>query len=283
MNWRSFLSGALGGLLIVATLSFPQIRAQTPWVAYPTNVVFMFVSGSCPVSTQEVASLDGVMPYGTLSAHGDVGTMGGSDTVTPAGTNGTVSFTPAGTIGALTTGADSSTTGGVAKAIAQTPTFTGSALGTHTHTVPAEVFTGSAGTVPAEVISWPAGVPTNATSTIPAETFTGSAVTSGAGSSHLHAAGTLAASTPTIAWPAGVPTNATSTIPAETFTGSALGTHTHTLTATGTNGTVSFTPSGTNSTPAFTGNAGTVPAETWTGNSLDNRSAFVKVIFCQKT
>lgn len=46
---------------------------------------------------------------------------------------------------------------------------------------------------------------------------------------------------------------------------------------------LSFTPAGTNSAPTFTGNAGTISAETWTGNSLDNRSAFVKVIFCQKT
>jgi hypothetical protein len=96
----------------------------------------------------------------------------------------------------LTTGADSSTTGGVAKAIAQTPTFTGSALSTHTHTVPAE-----------------------------------------------------------------------------TFTGSALTTHTHTLTATGTNGTASFTPSGSNGTSSVTG----------TLNSFDNRPAYVKVIYCQKT
>jgi hypothetical protein len=96
----------------------------------------------------------------------------------------------------LTTGADSSTTGGVAKAIAQTPTFTGSALSTHTHTVPAE-----------------------------------------------------------------------------TFTGSALATHTHTLTATGTNGTASFTPAGSNGTSSVTG----------TLNSFDNRPAYVKVIYCQKT
>src|SRR5258708_36501042 len=138
MNWRSFLSGALGGLLIVATLSFPQIRAQAPWVAYPTNVVFMIVSGSCPVSTQEVASLDGVMPYGTLSAHGDVGTMGGSDTVTPAGTNGTVSFTPAGTVAA--------------------PAFTGSS-----GTVPAQTFTGSSATTSAVSGGTPSG--TNAATT----------------------------------------------------------------------------------------------------------------------
>lgn len=131
---------------------------------------------------------------------------------------------------------------------------------------------GVASITPAGTIAWPAGVPTNATSTIPAETFTGSAVTSGAGSSHLHAFGTLAASTPTVSWPVGVPTNATSTIPAETFTGSALGTHTHTLTATG-----------TNAAATFTGNAGTVPAETWTGNSFDNRSAFIRVIYCIKS
>ena len=57
-------------------------------------------------------------------------------------------------------------------------------------------------------------------------------------------------------------TGNTGTVSAETFTGSALGTHTHTLTAMGTNGTSTVT--------------GTM-------NSFDNRPAFVKVIFCQKS
>ena len=119
-------------------------------------------SGGTPAGTNGTVSFT---PAGT----------NGTASFTPAGTNGTTTTgattggTPAGTISALTTGPDSSTTGGVAKAIAQTPTFTGSALATHTHTVPAETFTGSSGTVPAETFTGSSG-------TVPAETFTGSSL-----------------------------------------------------------------------------------------------------------
>lgn len=280
MNWRAFFSGMAGGIFVLATLSFPVMRAQTPWGAYPLGGLFITTYSSCPVGTAEVTALNGAMLEGTIAANGDVGTTGGSNNITPTGSNATASFTPAGTVAA--------------------PTFTGSA-----GTVPAEAFTGTAGTVSAETISWPAGVPTFAGSalaththtvtptgtngtatvattsgslagansgafskvggsspgssfTVPAETFTGSSDTTSAVS-----AGTPAG---TVAWPAGVPTNATAS-----------------FTPAGTNATVSFTPAGTNSAPVFTGNAGTVPAETWTGNSFDNRPAFVKVIFCTKT
>jgi hypothetical protein len=324
MNWRAFFSGMAGGLLVVGTLTFPVMRAQTPWGAYPVGSTIIITSGSCPTGTAEVSAFNGAMPEGTIAANGDVGTTGGANNVTPTGSNATASFTPAGTVAA--------------------PTFTGSA-----GTVPAETFTGSAGTVPAETISWPAGVPMFAgnqvtTSAVSAGTPAGTnnapaiswpaGVPTFAGSAmgtHSHGAGTLAdatsgttvklftasgsgasaatlsgstaavsAGTPvgTVAWPAGVPTQA-----APTFAGSALATHTHTDTAAGTvawpagvptnatasftpagtNATASFTPAGTNSAPAFTGNVGTIPAETWTGNNFDNRSAFVKVIFCQKT
>ncbi len=49
------------------------------------------------------------------------------------------------------------------------------------------------------------------------------------------------------------------TVSAQTFTGSALGTHLHAVTATG-----------------------TINTPTFTGTPADNRSAFIKVIFCQK-
>lgn len=101
-------------------------------------------------------------PSGTVSAPTFTGSAVASQAVsagTPAGTNSAPTLsgstasitagTPAGTISALTTGADSSTTGGVAKAIAQTPTFTGTALAAHAHGVgtlaaSAPTFTGSA-------------------------------------------------------------------------------------------------------------------------------------------
>lgn len=48
-------------------------------------------------------------------------------------------------------------------------------------------------------------------------------------------------------------------------------------------GAASYTPAGTINTPTFTGNALGTHNHTFTGNSFDNRSAFVKVIFCKKT
>lgn len=198
--------------------------AWVPVIA-PGSVAFQ-ITGTCVAGWTELSQLGSYVLL-TTAAGGGVGTTGGSNSYTPAGTvaaptftgssattsatsggtpagtNGTAAFTPAGTNGtattgatsggtpagtvsALTTGADSSTTGGVAKAIAQTPTFTGSALATHTHTVPAETFTGTAGTVPAEV-----------------------------------------------------------------FTGSALATHTHTLTATGSNSAPAFTGTGATIQPTY--------------------------------
>ena len=308
MNWRAFFSGIAGGLLVVATLSFPQIKAQPAWVpSYPyENEAIVIVSGTCPIGFHEITALNGAMPYGTLAANGDVGGTGGANTITP-------------TVASLTAAAQ---------------IFTGNG-----GTVPAEPFTGSSattssvsagtpsGSVTAPTIAWPAGIPTfsgNA-GTVPAEVFSGTpfssvinhthtvtvtynvqggttaattgthvmtstatggsarAPTSGdvvsattanpsGGVSSITPAGTngTASFTPagTVAWPAGVPTNST-----PSFSGSALAGHTHTLTATGTNGTVSFTPSGMNGPSAVTG----------TLNSFDNRPAFVKVIFCQKS
>jgi hypothetical protein len=277
MNWRAFCSGMLGGMLVVGMLTLPQMRAQTPWGAYPIGTLTMTTNASCPVGTQQVSAFNGAMPLGTIAANGDVGATGGSNTVTPAGTNATAAFTPVGTVAP-------------------------------------PVFTGSAAAVPAQAIAWPASVPTfvgNA-GVVPSQTFTGTpfssvinhthtvtvtynvqggtaAATTGThvmtstatgGSARAPAAGDVVSATTanpgggvasitpagtnatvsftpagTVAWPAGVPTN----------------------------GTVNFTPAGTNAAPAFTGTVGTVPAETWTGSSFDNRSAFVKVIFCQKT
>ena len=249
----------------------------------PSGLTAMVVSGACPSGYTEVSSLNGAMPYGTLTANGNIGTTGGADTVTP-------------TVATLTAAAQ---------------TFTGSSATTSSNSAGTP-----AGTVTAPTVSWPVGVPTfsgNA-GTVPAETFTGTPFSSVINHTHtitvtsLVQGGTTAATTGThvmtstatggtaraitagdsitatsanpsggvasitpagtngtvsftpagtVAWPAGVPTNST-----PTFTGSALAGHTHTLTATGTNGTSSVT--------------GTL-------NSLDNRSAFVRVIFCQKS
>jgi hypothetical protein len=92
---------------------------------------------------------------------------------TPSGTNSTVSFTPSGTNAAISAGTPAGTNGATATTgncaatnlaigtgaatackatapnlVVTAPTFTGSALGTHSHT-----FTGSSGTVPAETFT----------------------------------------------------------------------------------------------------------------------------------
>ena len=79
-----------------------------------------------------------------------LGETGGAKTATPAGTvaaptftgtsnqatNAVTAGTPAGTINAHTTASDSNTTGGTAKVTGPgTHTFTGSAMGTHSHTL----------------------------------------------------------------------------------------------------------------------------------------------------
>lgn len=262
MNWRSFFSGALGGFLVVASLTFPIIKAQTPWGAYPIGIIFMVTAASCPADTHELTAFNGAMPYGTIAANGDVGGTGGANTITPTvatltaaaqtftGSSATTSSNGAGTPAGTVTAPTVSWPAGV-------PTFAGSALATHTHTVTAAGTNGATTTsgntaatnIAAGTGSLTAAKATAPNLTVPAETFTGSQVTSGATSG-----GTPAG---TVAWPAGVPTNST-----PTFSGSALAGHTHTLTATGSNGTSSVT--------------GTL-------NSFDNRPAFVKVIFCQKS
>jgi hypothetical protein len=70
--------------------------------AVPTGAILAIVSGTCPAGYAEVSALNGRTLVGTLAANGNVGTTGGADNITPAGTN-------------------------------SAPTFTGSALGNHLH------------------------------------------------------------------------------------------------------------------------------------------------------
>ena len=243
----------------------------------PSGFTGMITTGSCPSSYTQVTALNGAMPYGTLAANGDVGGTGGANTITPtvatltaaaqtftgssANTSAVSGGTPAGT------NASGGFTEGTLSWPAGVPTFAGNALATHTHTLTP---TGTNGTVGWTIVTGGYAASTTHFSpdsfggvaltsgstsiTVPAETFTGALDTSSAVS-----AGTPAG---TVAWPAGVPTIAAGTFTQPTFTGSLLATHVHTVTATGTNGTSSVT--------------GTL-------NSIDNRPAYVKVIFCQKT
>lgn len=152
--------------------------------------ILLIVSGTCPAGFSEEASLDGKTLFGTLAAHGDVGGAGGSDSMTPAGTNSTVAFTPQGTVSQPTfsgnavnsTLVSAGTPAGTVSTIAATgdagvkigtsgvsgaalththpaPTFTGSGMATHQHsttatgTVSQPTFTGTPGTVPAETFT----------------------------------------------------------------------------------------------------------------------------------
>lgn len=127
---------------------------------------------SCPTGWAEASALNGVMLRGTVAANGNVGTTGGSDSRTPAGTltwpasvptfagsSGTTSAvsagTPAGTIANHTI--VSTKQGASAGNVVTTAThvFTGSALATHTHTL-----------TPSGTIAWPASVPTFAGSAL---------------------------------------------------------------------------------------------------------------------
>jgi len=279
---------------------------QPSTVGFSSGETVLITSGSCPAGFAQVTTLNGAVPYGTLAANGDIGGTGGSNTITPtvasltaaaqtfagsaattsavsagtpAGTNGTVSFTPAGTNNApaISWPAGVPTFSGSAGTV-PAQTFTGTPFSsvinhTHTVTVTYDVQGGtSASTTGTHVMTSTA---TGGSARAPTSGDVVSATTANpsGGVSSITPAGTnsTAAFTPagTIAWPAGVPTQAAptfsgsaGTVPAQTFTGSALGTHTHTLTATG-----------TNSASAVTG----------TLNSFDNRQAFVKVIFCQKS
>lgn len=228
----------------------------------PSGAIVLIATGTCPTGFSQVAALSGTTLLGTVAANGDVGTTGGSDTITPQGTNGAATFTGS----SVTSGA---TSGGTPAGTNSTPIFTGDS-----NTVAAQVFTGT-----------PSSVIVNHTHTITSVSLveqaqggttastTGTHVmTSTATGGSLRSVETTVAANKTTGnpdsggaasyTPAG--TNATSTVTptgavsAPTFTGNALSTHTHTVTAAGTNS-----------------------AATFTGTQFDNRSAFTKVIFCQ--
>lgn len=129
-------------------------------------------SGTCPAGYDESVALNGKALVGTLAANGNVGTTGGSDTITPTGSNSTSTVTPLGTVAWP----------------AGVPTYTGSlnTLAVTAHTVVATKQGAAAGNVvttathtvtgvPGGTVAWPAGVPTmtGQSSTVAAQTFTG--------------------------------------------------------------------------------------------------------------
>jgi len=129
----------------------------------PSGSILLIDSGTCPTGFTQSTALNGKTLFGTIAANGDVGGTGGSDTITPAGTNGAITFTgtsantsaitagtPAGTNAASATSGNCAATniaagtGSTTACKATAPnltvsaqTFTGTQLGTHQHTVTA--------------------------------------------------------------------------------------------------------------------------------------------------
>lgn len=285
----------------------------------PAGLITFVASGTCPSGWTESAALSGFMLRGTVAANADVGTTGGNDNITPAGTVSQPTFSGAALAGHLHTFTGSllaTHLHGVGTYAAAAPTFTGAALGTHLHGIGTFGNTAISAGTPAGTNAWPVGVPTftgaassvivnhvhvqnaasAATGPLVGSTPDASTNTSVAtGYSSANPTGGAASYTPagTNAWPAGVPT----------FAGAALATHNHTFS--GSSEAVSGgTPAGTNSAPALSGSsssdsagtpagtldsvsggtpAGTVSQPTFAGAAFDNRPAFMKVIFCQKT
>ena len=172
----------------------------------PAGAILLVASGSCPAGTVEDPSLAGKTLVGTTAANGDVGTTGGSDTFTPDGTVAAPTFT--GTLASLThSGAN------------VTSTFTGSALGTHSHELPFQIVSGTS------------------IRALPSATF-------GVGTSRAAVGG----------WTATANTTSAAVAKDQAISaGTPAGTVANTVTQPSAH---SYTPQGSNSAPTFTGVAG---------------------------
>lgn len=265
---------------------------QGPAGTLPSGVLSFVVSGSCPIGWTEVTALSGKTLIGTVAASGDVGTTGGSDSITPTVNSLTAA---AQTVNSLTAAAQSFT-GDVTTVPAET---------VNSLTAAAQGFTGDSTTVPALAygtltVAWPAGVPTIAwpigvpsytgalgTLAVTAHTSVSSKQGSSSGNVVTTATHTFTGVPGgTVAWPAGVPTNTwpagVPSLSGSTATGNLtpLG-HNAASAVTGTLNSTTITPLGHNAASAVTGTMNS-SAVTGTLNSFDNRSSFTRVIFCSK-
>jgi len=277
----------------------------------PVGSILLIVSGSCPAGFAEETTLNGKTLFGTVAANADVGGIGGADSITPAGTVSQPTFTGnalAGHVhsftGAALAGHGHTFTGsalgthlhGVGTYAAAAPTFTGAALGTHLHGVgtlaaSAPTFTGAASSVVVNHVHVQSvnSAATGGLSGYTADTSTNTSATSGystanptGGAASYTPAGTNSA--PTLsgsdaAITAGTPAG-TNNAPALSGSSAAVGAGTPAGTLDSVSG---GTPAGTLDSVGAGTPAGTVSQPTFAGNSFDNRSAFVKVIFCRKT
>lgn len=149
------LATQVTGILPVANGGTGQSSALVP-----SGMISFVNSGSCPSGWTEV-NLGANYILATLAANGDVGTTGGSNSYTPAGTVSAPTFTGnAGTTGATTiafTGTKMSTSSSGTAAVTNvggtTITTAAQNLGSHTHSftpagsVSAPTFTGTPATL----------------------------------------------------------------------------------------------------------------------------------------
>lgn len=175
--------------------------------AVPAGSIIFIDSGTCPTGYAEATALNGKTIIGTVAANGNVGTTGGSDTLTPAGSNSAPSFTGS---------------AWAAPAVSwpvNPPTFTGAALAAHAHELPWQI--------PSTTTIRQIAVATFGTGTSRAATAVSAAGTANTTSAAVALSEAKSAGTPagTIAYPANVPTigayTPSGTVTAPTFTGSA--------------------------------------------------------------
>ncbi len=219
-----------------------------PSGSVPSGVYVFIKAGACPSGYTEDDTLATYNIQITTTAAGNVGTSGGSNSFTPAGT------VTAPTVNSLTAAAQ---------------IFTGASDTTNAVSGGTPSGTNSSGSFTEGTISWPAGVPTNG-ATATSGNCASTAIAAGTGSLNAckNTAPNLTVPAETISWPAGVPNLASGVFTQPTFAGNILATHTHTVTPTGTNGTSSVT--GTLNAPSFSGTPATL------------NTPFFKMIACAK-
>lgn len=152
--------------------------------SFPSGMIMILISGTCPTGFTELTALNGKFILGTLAANGDIGTSGGSDNITPAGTVSAPTFT-----GNSVT--SSAVSGGTPAGTNSAPTFTGNAVTAASTTTGTKLVTANTSTGVSTI--------TTATGTVSAPVFTGSAL-----ATHTHT------------------TTATGTNSAPSFTGSSF-------------------------------------------------------------
>src|SRR5690348_6703334 len=82
---KSIRNFALLSIGLIAGLLLPGVSSSQVAVP-PVGSILIITSGGCPNGYTEVSALNGKTILGTVAANNDIGSTGGSDTITPAGT-----------------------------------------------------------------------------------------------------------------------------------------------------------------------------------------------------